>query len=214
LPVLDDEERLSGIEADDVPTHAIQSGDSAELLADSDDVPDLLDEDAREATGAGTAVDMQVDEDPNEMTQVLSAIKTTNVNAHSLGVALKREDGVAVNSIVIPRNTPLPASVTRRYGTNVLNQTAVSVHVVEGESKLAEECIHVGTCRITNLPWGLRKGSTIYVTFSYDNSGRIEVKAVEATSGKSATTTLQRDGAMDAQQVDKVRQAVERITVS
>jgi molecular chaperone DnaK len=164
-------------------------------------------------TAGSTAMAIDAQENPNDVTQILTAIKTTNVNAHSLGVALKRKDGVTINSIIIPRNTSLPASITKRYGTNVPNQTTVSVHVIEGDSSLAEECILVGTCRITNLPWGLRKGSTIYVTFSYDNSGRIGVKAIEATSGKSAESTIYREGAMDDQQVDKVKQAVTRISV-
>ncbi len=217
-------------EAPAAPTEpaAPASQSSAPQPIIDDELPRLIDGDepvssfsvaepSSDDTAGGTAINLDappVEEDPNEVTQVLTAIKTTNVNAHSLGVALKRKDGVTINSIIIPRNTPLPASVTKRYGTNVPNQTGVSVHVLEGESSLAEECIHVGTCRISELPWGLRKGSTIYVTFSYDNSGRLEVKAIEATSGKSAESTIYREAAMDGEQVNKVKQAVTRITVT
>ena len=152
--------------------------------------------------------------DPSELTQVFRAIETTNVNAHSLGVLLKRSDGVAINSTIIPRNTPLPASVTKRYGTNVPNQTAVSVRAMEGESELAEECTLIGACDIHQLPWGLRKGATIYVTFSYDHSGRLAVKAVEATSGKTAEATIHREGAMSPEQIDRAKKIVGNIMVS
>jgi len=201
VPLLIDDESPGGRTGP--PPTAATTRDAGDTVVD-------LDADAAELTAAGE----QVPGDANEMTQVLSAIQTSNVNAHSLGVAVKRDDGVMINSPIIPRNSPLPTSVTKRYGTSVPNQTSVSVHVLEGESSLATECINVGTCRIAQLPWGLRKGSTIYVTFSYDNSGRLAVKAVEATSGKSAVATVERENAMNEQQVAKVKQAVTRIEVT
>ena len=126
---------------------------------------------------------------------MLRAIQTHNVNAHSLGVVMTNEDKTKVNSIIVPSNTLLPTSVTKRYGTVVPNQTSVSVIIVEGESDNPDQCIPIGKCTIEKLPWGLRKGSTIYVTFSYDNSGRLDVKAMEATSGASASTAIDRTNA-------------------
>lgn len=215
-PAPDDDFLPPLIDSDQAPSQTVPAPEEQEALAPASEPQLDTVQSAMDDTSGGTAMDMDAqgeEEDPNEVTQVLTAIKTTNVNAHSLGVALKREDGVAINSMIIPRNTSLPASITKRYGTNVANQTTVSVHVIEGESPRAEECILVGTCRVTDLPWGLRKGSTIYVTFSYDNSGRLDVKAIEATSGKSAQSTIYREGAMDDEQVNKVKQAVTRISV-
>ena len=180
-----------------------------------DDLASLDDTGTADPDGQATVVGAERDgEDPNELTQVFRAIETTNVNAHSLGVILKRGDGVAINSTVIPRNTPLPASVTKRYGTNVPNQLSVSVRAVEGESELASGCTLIGSCEISQLPWGLRKGSTIYITFSYDNSGRLAVKASEATSGKSAETTIHREKAMSDEQIDRAKKIVDNIVVS
>lgn len=200
--------------------HESVGGDLAELPGGSEaDMPILLDDtggtgDAMADTMGATMADGdQPAEDPNEMTSVLRAVQTTNVNAHSLGVSMKREDGIFINSTVIPRNTPLPCSVTKRYGTSVPNQTSVTVRVVEGEAKVAEECIPIGECQVKQLPWGLRKGSTIYVTFSYDNSGRLDVKAVEATSGKSADTTINREGVMNDAQIQKTAGAMKQIKV-
>lgn len=152
--------------------------------------------------------------DSNEATDVLRAIQTHNVNAHGLGVVMTKEDKTKVNSIVIPANTLLPTSVTRRYGTVTPNQTSVSVVIVEGESESPDQCIPIGKCTIDKLPWGLRKGSTIYVTFSYDNSGRLDVKAMEATSGTSATTCIDRTNGMNQTEIGQAKQAVEKMTVT
>ncbi len=152
--------------------------------------------------------------DDKDATDVLRAINATNVNAHSLGVVMTQADGSKVTSTIVPRNTALPVSMTRRYGTVRPNQTAVTVVVVEGESTNPQECQPIGLCRVEKLPWGLRKGSTIYVTFSYDASGRLDVKAAEATSGASAEITIDRTNAMDRAEIDKARQTVDKMTVS
>lgn len=215
MPLLDDWTSADGRGKSAVAAPGLGGPGSDEMPVLIEDNEPIAARDGEPAAG-DTRLDMDVDhmgEDPNEMTQVLGAIVTTNVNAHSLGVALRRDDGIEVSSIIIPRNTPLPASVTRRYGTGVPNQTAITVKVVEGEASLAADCIQIGSCRIHQLPWGLRKGSTVYVTFSYDNSGRLTVKAVEATSGKSAATSIYREGAMNPEQITRVKEAVTKIVV-
>jgi molecular chaperone DnaK (HSP70) len=152
--------------------------------------------------------------DSNDATDVLRAIQTHNVNAHSLGVVMTNPDKSKVNSIIVPSNTLLPTSVTKRYGTVVPNQTSVSVIIVEGEAENPDQCIPIGKCTIEKLPWGLRKGSTIYVTFSYDNSGRLDVKAMEATSGATASTAIDRTNAMNKAEIGQARQAVEKMVVA
>ena len=150
----------------------------------------------------------------NDATDVLRAIQTRNVNAHGLGVVMTQSDKTKVNSVIIPSNTLLPTSVTRRYGTAIANQTSVSIVIVEGESDNSDQCIPIGKCTIKNLPWGLRKGSTIYVTFSYDNSGRLDVKATEATSGTSANTAIDRTNAMNSTEIGQAKETVQQTTVS
>jgi molecular chaperone DnaK (HSP70) len=198
--VLDDNAAVSSLRAAATRPGATQ--ESSDDIVAADDALEVVEEPSQ-----GTQGD-------NDLTGVLQAIHTINVNAHSLGVVMKASDGKQLNSILIPRNTPLPTSVTRRYGTVVDNQTAVTVRVVEGESSSADDCITIGKCQIRPLPWGLRKGSTIYVTFSYDNSGRLHVKAVEATTGSQAATLIERQAVLDPQHIEEARQTVEQTTVS
>jgi molecular chaperone DnaK len=145
--------------------------------------------------------------------QSLRQTTATNVNSHSLGVVVTARDGTKRVNTVIRRNTALPATVTRRYGTEVANQARVEIVVVEGESPMPGDCLRIGSCVITQLPSGLKKSSAIDVTFRYDSSGCLHVKAVEVTSGASAAATIMRDRQMNGPAIDRARQAVSRIKV-
>jgi molecular chaperone DnaK len=138
---------------------------------------------------------------------LLRAIHTTNVNAHSLGVVVTDKANRQRVSVLIPHNTQLPFSMKRRFGTVRDNQTTVTARVVEGESPMPDECSQVGSCSIEHLPPKLPKGSPVEVTFTYDNSGRLHVEAMEVTSGKWASVAIERRaGPPDA----KLRDTVEK----
>ena len=123
---------------------------------------------------------------------LLRSIRTTNVNAHSLGVVARLAGDEERVSVLIPHDTQLPVSVTKRFGTVSDNQKTVTVCVVEGESPDPAECMVVGSCQIRQLTPNLPKGSPIEVTFAYDNSGRLNVKAIEVKSGNWAEATIHR----------------------
>lgn len=146
--------------------------------------------------------------------ELLRMIRTTNVNAHSLGVVASLHDGRERVSVLIPANSQLPVSVTRRYGTMSENQTTVTVRIVEGESKLPAECIPVAVCQIKLLPSGLPKASPIDVTFTYDGSGRLHVKAVEPGSGTWATTSIHRQFGLDHGKIHLSQELVAKTKVT
>jgi molecular chaperone DnaK len=128
----------------------------------------------------------------NKVVSLLLSIRTSNVNAHSLGVVVNLADRSERVSVLIPHDTQLPVSVTKRFGTNSDNQKSVTVRIIEGESSKPAECLLVGTCQIQQLPPGLPKGSPIDITFTYDNSCRLHVKARDAASGCWAAAIIQR----------------------
>ena len=64
-------------------------------------------------------------------------LKVRNVNSHSLGVvAMDSKTGRQKNAVLIPRNTPLPATAKRVFRTQQENQSSIRVEVVEGEEPL------------------------------------------------------------------------------
>ena len=151
----------------------------------------------------------------NDVIKALQEVYTVNVNAHSLGVIVcSPRTGQESVSVVIARNTPLPASKRKAYGTVVENQRQVKVRVTEGESNDPTACVTIGECLIAPLPPGLAQGAPISVTFSYDNSGRLHVRAKDETSGLTAKSTIVRPSTMSTQAVDQAQQIVSGITVS
>jgi molecular chaperone DnaK (HSP70) len=150
----------------------------------------------------------------HDVSDILSEVTTVNVNAHSLGVVASsprtRKEYV---SILIRRNSPLPASGKKVYGTETDNQRIVRVRVVEGESRDPGACMPIGECVVAPLPQGLPKGSPIRVLFRYDQSGRLHVEAQDEASGAKAQTVFIRSMAMTGEQLDKARTVVSQTTV-
>jgi molecular chaperone DnaK len=126
------------------------------------------------------------------------AFSVTNVNAHSLGIlGIDGQTGHRRNQILIPKNTPLPCTVTMTFKTSRPNQRRVTVHVVEGESENPKECMAVGTCAISNLPKGLPAGWPVHVNYTYEENGQLYVQAQIEGHASVVTTTFQRDHSMD-----------------
>jgi molecular chaperone DnaK len=144
----------------------------------------------------------------------LASVKQENVNSHGLGVvAVNPRSGREVNHIMIPRNTPLPTEVSRTFRTRKDDQRRVSVQVLEGDAPDPAACSLLGKCRIENLPPGLPRGTLIEVTYSFNASGRIAVKAREKTGGKEATIQIDRRGGLSETQVDAFRKLAEEYQV-
>ena len=135
--------------------------------------------------------------------KLLSNVKQEDVNSHGLGVAANsRKTGKQINHLMIPRNSRLPAHVTKTFLTSEPNQQRVNIKVLEGDAPDPAACSQVGNCRITNLPANLAKGTPIEVTYAFDQNGRIRVSAREPSSANEATIEIERRGGLTANQVD------------
>ena len=121
--------------------------------------------------------------------------------------------GRTLNAILIPRNSSLPVTKTKRFGTSIPNQARVRVRVLEGESRCVDECIKVCECEIERLPGRLPKGSAVDVTFTYDSSGLLHVHAAEVSSGQSASTAIHRFTGLSDDAIDRAKKTLTRISV-
>ena len=117
-------------------------------------------------------------------------------------------------SVLIPRGSPLPTSRTKVFGTVKPNQRAVKVRIVEGESHDPRACLLLGECVVSPLPANLPKGSPITVTFSYDNSGRLDVRARDEASGAAAQTVIIRESALGQGQLAKAKHLIGSLSVT
>ena len=142
----------------------------------------------RERADQGDAGEIVWLDDDDEIVEI-------NVNAHSLGVEVRQGDD-RLNDKLVPKNTQLPASVARTYSTAKDGQTKVRVRILQGEAPQAAACIPVGECWIDGLPAGLPKGSPVEVRCGVAANGRIEVTAVDKSSGRSARAEIHRRGGL------------------
>lgn len=125
---------------------------------------------------------------------VNSQFDVVNVNAHSLGIqGVDLQTKQRINHVIIPRNTPLPASSTHLFSTMSDGQPNVRVRLLEGESENPVFCSALGQC-IVHLDQTLPKGTAIRVNCHYDASGTISVSANVGATKSSAHVELKREG--------------------
>jgi molecular chaperone DnaK len=135
--------------------------------------------------------------------KMLRSVKQTNVNSHGLGIVARNpKDDKPCNYVMIPRNTKLPVEKRQTFVTNKPGQKRVHVKVLQGEAPDPSACVQIGDCRITGLPENLPQGSPVEVIYRFDESGRISVRAEEKTGSVSATTEIERQGALDDAKID------------
>jgi molecular chaperone DnaK (HSP70) len=90
-------------------------------------------------------------------------------------------------SVLIPRNTTIPASAREMFTTSVDGQTVVDMHVVQGERELVKDCRSLARFELSGIdpmPAGMPK---IEVTFLIDANGILQVGAREQRTGKAAS---------------------------
>ena len=129
--------------------------------------------------------------------EALRGLSVRNVNSHTLGVlGIDPETRLTRRKVMIPRNTPLPASVTRKFQTSKDGQKDVMIPVVEGGTDTGEGCTHIGRLAVTDLPPDLPVGTPVKVTFLYGQDGRLTVQATLPAAGREAQLTLERASGM------------------
>ncbi len=126
----------------------------------------------------------------------IADIVEVSVNAHSLGVEIRKGDD-RINDKLILKNTQLPAAVSRVYFTNKDGQQKVRVRILQGEANQSAACIPIGDCWVDGLPAGMPKGAPVQVRCGVAANGRIEVMALDMTSGKMAKAEIHRTGGLE-----------------
>jgi molecular chaperone HscA len=83
---------------------------------------------------------------------------------------------------IIPRNTPLPAHGSETFTTYETGQTAMKLHVVQGERELSDHCLSLGELVLTGIPPQSAGTAHVKVTFSLDVDGMLSVHAEELST--------------------------------
>ena len=95
-----------------------------------------------------------------------------------------------VTTVLIPRNTTIPAKKSEIFSTATDNQTSVEVHVLQGERSMARDNRTMGRFHLTGLPPAPRGLPQIEVTFDIDANGIVNVTALDKATGKEQKITI------------------------
>ena len=111
-------------------------------------------------------------------------------------------------TVLIPRNTTIPAKKSEVFSTAADNQPAVDVQVLQGERPLAKDNKQLGMFRLDGLPPAPRGVPQIEVSFDIDANGILNVTAKDKATGKEQKVQITASTNLDDKEVDRmVREA-------
>ncbi|WP_312431736.1 molecular chaperone DnaK [Lacrimispora sp.] len=125
-----------------------------------------------------------------------------------LSLSIETMGGVATR--LIERNTTIPTKKSQIFSTAADNQTAVDIHVVQGERQFARDNKTLGQFRLDGIPPARRGVPQIEVTFDIDANGIVNVSAKDLGTGKEQHITITSGSNMSHSDIDKaVKEAAE-----
>ena len=109
-----------------------------------------------------------------------------------------------VMTTLIPRNTTIPTRKSEIFSTAEDSQTAVDIHVLQGERPMASDNATLGVFRLEGLPAAPRGMPQIEVAFDIDANGILNVNATDKATGKSQQITITATTNLTESEVDRM----------
>ncbi|NCB41491.1 MAG: molecular chaperone DnaK [Clostridia bacterium] len=115
-----------------------------------------------------------------------------------------------VSTRLIERNTTIPTKKSQVFSTAADNQSAVDIHVMQGERQMASDNITLGRFQLTGIPAAPRGIPQIEVTFDIDANGIVNVSAKDLGTGKEQRITISSSSKLSEDEIKaKIKEAEE-----
>ena len=139
------------------------------------------------------------------LTQEVKDILLLDVTPLSLGL----ETIGGVMKKLIPRNTTIPVRRSDTFSTSENNQTVVEVHILQGERELIDDNKSLGRFKLMGIPPAPRGIPQVQVSFDIDANGILQVSALDKTTGRQQSITVQEASNLSEGEIQDMIRAAE-----
>ena len=175
-------------------------GGSTRILAVREKVKELFGKSLNKSVNPDEAVAIGAAVQAGVLAGDVSDVLLLDVTPLSLGI----ETLGGVMTKIITRNTTIPTKKAETFSTAADNQTAVEIHVLQGEREMAKDNRTLGRFHLTNIPSAPRGTPQIEVSFDIDANGIVNVSAKDLKTNKEQKIRIEATGSISDDDIQKM----------
>ena len=183
----------------------ILNGGSTRIPAVQEMVKELTGKEPNHSINPDEAVALGAAIQGGVLTGDVKDVVLLDVTPLSLGI----ETMGGVMTKLIPRNTTIPTSKSQIFSTAADNQSAVDIHVLQGERPMAADNKTLGNFQLTDIPAAPRGVPQIKVTFDIDKNGIVNVSAEDQGTHKKQNITIKSSSGLSDEEIERMKKDAE-----
>ena len=191
-----DDASLTAADIDDV----ILVGGQTRMPLVQEKVKSFFNKEARKDVNPDEAVAMGAAIQAAVLAGDVTDVLLLDVTPLSLGIETMGQ----VMSVLIEKNTTIPSKKTQVFSTADDNQTAVTIHVLQGERKQAGQNKSLGRFDLSDIPPAPRGTRQIEVSFDIDANGILNVSAKDKATGKEQSIIIKASSGLSDEEIEKM----------